>query len=93
MAKHRKPCTPEIAMQKQEKAVQFAGSSPFEDFLTPQDLAKKLKVHPKTVQRMFIDEPGVLILGKESRRDGKRQYVTLRIPPSVALRVLQRKTR
>jgi hypothetical protein len=68
-------------------------SSTFEDFLTPQDIAAKLKVHPKTIQRMFIDEPGVLILGEESRRDGKRQYVTLRIPPSVVQRVLQRKTR
>lgn len=67
--------------------------SSFEDFLTPQDIATKLRVHPKTIQRMFIDEPGVLILGEESRRDGKRQYVTLRIPSSVAQRVLQRKTR
>jgi hypothetical protein len=64
-----------------------------EDYLTPQDIAAKLKVHPKTIQRMFIDEPGVLILGEESRRDGKRQYVTLRIPPSVAKRVLSQKTR
>lgn len=68
-------------------------SPTFEEFLTPQDIAVKLKVHPKTIQRMFIDEPGVLILGDESRKGGKRQYVTLRIPPSVAQRVLQRKTR
>jgi hypothetical protein len=80
-------------MQKRQEVVQFAESPTFEDFLTPQDIAAKLKVHPKTIQRMFIDEPGVLILGKESRRDGKRPCITLRIPPSVAQRVLQRKTR
>ena len=38
---------------------------------------------------MFQDQPGVLKLGKSNRRDGKRDYVTLRIPQSVAERVYQ----
>jgi hypothetical protein len=46
-----------------------------------------------TIRRMFIDEPGVLIYGKEKRRDGRRDYVTLRIPESVARRVYERRTR
>jgi hypothetical protein len=64
-----------------------------ESVLTPQEIAKQLKVHPKTIQRMFIDEPGVVVLGEEDRRDGKRQYVTLRIPESVVQRVHKRRTR
>jgi hypothetical protein len=46
-----------------------------------------------TIRRMFIDEPGVLKEGKQVRRDGKRPYVSLRIPESVARRVYERKTR
>jgi hypothetical protein len=42
---------------------------------------------------MFIDEPGVLVYGKEHRRDGRRDYVTLRIPASVAEAVYRRRTR
>jgi hypothetical protein len=64
-----------------------------ESLFTPQEIALQLKVHPKTIQRMFMDEPGVVVLGEEDRRDGKRQYVTLRIPESVVQRVLKSKTR
>jgi hypothetical protein len=45
-----------------------------------------------TVRRMFQDQPGVLKVGKADRRDGKRDYVTLRIPESVALRVYRERT-
>jgi hypothetical protein len=48
---------------------------------------------PNTIRRMFIDEPGVLKEGKQARRDGKRPYVSIRIPTSVAQRVYARKTR
>ena len=64
-----------------------------ESLFTPQEIGKQLKLSPKTIQRMFMDEPGVFVLGEEDRRDGKRQYVTLRIPASVVERVLQRRTR
>lgn len=64
-----------------------------ESLLTPQEIASRWKVSPKTIQRWFIDEPGVVALGEEDRRDGKRQYVTLRIPESVVQRVLKSKTR
>jgi hypothetical protein len=42
---------------------------------------------------MFQDEPGVLKIGKENRRNGKRDYVTLRIPEAVARRVYEERTR
>jgi hypothetical protein len=64
-----------------------------EKHYTPQELAELWRFDESTVRRMFIDEPGVLVYGKEKRRDGRRAYVTLRIPASVARRVYERRTR
>jgi hypothetical protein len=65
----------------------------FERHYSPQELAELWGFDPATIRRMFIDEPGVLKEGKQGRRDGKRDYVSLRIPVSVAQRVHARKTR
>lgn len=65
----------------------------FEHHFTPRELAELWKFDESTIRRMFIDEPGVLIYGKERRRDGRRDYVTLRIPQSVARRVYERRMR
>lgn len=54
---------------------------------TSEELAELLKLHPTTVRKMFVDEVGVIRLGSAGRR-GKRQYFSLRIPASVAARVL-----
>jgi hypothetical protein len=64
-----------------------------EKHYTPQELAELWNFDQSTIRRMFIDEPGVLIYGKERRRDGRRDYVTLRIPASVVERVHKRRTR
>jgi hypothetical protein len=68
-------------------------SDPFERHYTPQQLAGLWGFDPSTIRRIFIDEPAVLKEGKQTRRDGKRSYVSLRIPASVARRVYERKTR
>jgi len=60
---------------------------PFERHFTPRDLADLWKLDETTIRRIFQDEPGVLKIGKANRRDGKRDYITLRIPESVAARV------
>ena len=65
----------------------------FEHHFTPRELAELWKFDESTIRRMFIDEPGVLIYGKEKRRDGRRDYVTLRIPESVAQKVYERRIR
>jgi hypothetical protein len=54
------------------------------------DLAETWNVHPCTVRRIFSDEPGVLKITK--RKKGKRRWVMLRIPESVAKRVYDRLT-
>lgn len=67
--------------------------SSFEKHFTPQELAELWKLDESTVRRMFIEEPGVLLYGKEKRRDGRRDYVTIRIPASVAAKVHARRRR
>lgn len=42
-----------------------------------------------TIRRIFEAAPGVLRLGSDTRRSGKRDYFTLRIPVSVAEREYQ----
>lgn len=59
----------------------------FERHFTPKELARLWGLDETTIRRMFQDETGVLKIGKSDRRDGKRDYVSLRIPESVALRV------
>ncbi len=59
----------------------------FERHFTPQQLAELWVLHESTIRRIFLEEPGVLKYGSENRRDGHRDYVTLRIPESVAKRV------
>jgi methylphosphotriester-DNA--protein-cysteine methyltransferase len=56
--------------------------------LTPQEIAKTLKMSDDYVRRLFEREPGVIFLpspGKES----KRRYRTMRVPRSVLLRVCE----
>ena len=58
--------------------------------LTVTEVAERLKVKPDTVRRLFMNEPGVIVIGFP--RKGKRVYRTLRIPASVYQRVVTRLT-
>jgi len=60
-------------------------ADPFERHYTPQELAQVWRLDESTVRRLFQDEPGVLKIGQTGRRT-KRDYVTLRIPASIAAR-------
>ncbi len=62
-------------------------STAFGRHFTASELAEIWQLDESTIRRMFQDESGVLKIGKFHRRDGKRDYVTLRIPEEVALRV------
>jgi len=57
-----------------------------------QQVAEEWGVDAETVRRTFIDEEGVLILGDQLRRNGKRAYLTIRIPESVLKRVYSERT-
>jgi hypothetical protein len=57
---------------------------------TVAEVAERLKVNEETVRRLFLHEPGVIVICFPRR--GKRVYRTLRIPESVFQRVLTRFT-
>lgn len=59
--------------------------------LTIDEIANRLKVNEATVRRLFLNEPGVLVICFPKR--GKRVYRTLRVPESVFRRVLTRLTK
>lgn len=63
-----------------------------EKHYTCKELAEQWKVDQSTIRKLFRDEPGVLRFGRSGRRT-KRDYVSLRIPASVAARVHARRTR
>jgi hypothetical protein len=62
---------------------------------TPGYIAAQLELSTDTIYRLFADEEGVIRIGHESKRVGRklrRSYWTLRIPRSVFLRVRDRMT-
>lgn len=64
-----------------------AESVALERHFTPQEIADIWRLDVSTIIRIFKDSPGVLKIGREGRRDGKRDYTSLRIPASVVQRV------
>jgi hypothetical protein len=69
-----------------------APSAMLEKHFSVHELAALWGFSRGVVRRWFMDEPGVLREGSSFRR-GKRGYVTLRIPRSVAERVYALRTR
>jgi hypothetical protein len=57
-------------------------------FLTLADAAERLKVNEDTIRRLFLHEPGVVVICFP--RKGKRVYRTVRIPEAVFQRVVTR---
>ena len=62
-----------------------------ETYLTVTDVAERLKINEDTVRRLFLNEPGVLVICFPRR--GRRLYRTLRIPQAVFERVVTRLTK
>ena len=61
-----------------------------DQFLTVAEIADRLKVKHDTVRRLFLHEPGVVII--RFPRKGKRLYRTVRVPVRVYERVVTRLT-
>jgi hypothetical protein len=57
---------------------------------TAKELSEVWKLSTSSIIRIFRDEPGVLKIGREQPRRGRRSYTTLRIPESVVQRVHRR---
>jgi hypothetical protein len=60
-----------------------------EQHYSVKEIAKTWGYSPTAIRRLFRDEPGVLRLCK-AERGRQRDYVTLRIPASVAEKVYRR---
>jgi hypothetical protein len=63
-----------------------------EKHYTAEELADLWHLDSTTVRRIFQDQPGVLKIGNHHRR-GKRAYVSLRIPESLAKRFHDERSR
>jgi len=70
------------------KARRGLRSSADRSFLTLADAAERLKVNEDTIRRLFLNEPGVVVICFP--RKGKRVYRTVRIPEAVFQRVVTR---
>jgi hypothetical protein len=62
-----------------------------EPYFTPAEIAEHWRLSVDTVIRLFEHEPGVLIL-ENPRPRHRRRYRTIRIPNSVLVRVLKRRS-
>jgi len=66
------------------------GVSALEPHYTVAQLSKLWSFSPSTVRRIFRAEPGVIKINRKSSKLKKRDYISLRIPASIAQRVLRR---
>src|SRR5208283_3761353 len=79
-----------FAPRKRNNDESFVDDGIQSDFTTAQ-IASMWQLSTDTIQRLFEDEPGVVVLGnKESR--SKRKRITLRIPREVMQRVKLRRS-
>jgi hypothetical protein len=68
------------------------GMSPVpQTVFTVAEVAELLKVNTETIRRLFLNEPGVILISFP--RKGKRVYRTVRIPEDVLRRVITRVSR
>jgi len=68
-------------------------ATPLAKLHTPAEVAAAWQLDVSTVRRLFQDERGVLKLSRGAARNGRRSYVTLRIPQSVLERVYRERTK
>ena len=74
-----------------QKTLMATTLEPNETCWTSTEIAERLKLNRETVRRMFLNEPGVIVIC--CPRKGRRVYRTLRIPEHVFQRVLTRLVR
>ncbi len=81
----------ESGNRPESETVSNLPASSLEPHYSVQVLAELWRLDESTIRRIFEVAPGVLRLGNDKRRSGKREYFTLRIPASVAEREYQRR--
>lgn len=76
-----------------EPVATSAPGGAFERHYLPREIAELWGFDESTVRRLFQDEPGVLRIGKQENTNGRRGYVSIRIPASVAERMYRELSR
>ncbi len=61
-----------------------------ERYLTVKDVADQWNLSEVAIRRLFLDEPGVLVIGRREESRHKRVYRMLRIPENVVEQVRDR---
>jgi len=69
------------------------GGAAFELHFTLAELAARWHLSRSTIRDWFLQEPGVLLIERQGRRNGKRALTNMRIPQSVAERVHRKRVR
>ena len=82
-----------LAEKPQPKPPKPAAVIADKDFYSVADIARLWNLSPDSIRRLFSDEAGVITLGDESIRRGKRKRVTLRIPREVVERVKRKRAK
>lgn len=75
-----------MSVTQTSRVLERPHNSAGERHYTPQEVANLWGLSPKTVTRLFENEPGVLVVALPRLRSSKR-HRTLRIPHSVLERV------
>jgi hypothetical protein len=84
---------PAGAESRTELAAVNQADTALEKHYSVAEIASAWALSRDTVRRMFLREPGVLVIAGPEKRYGRRPYRSIRIPASVAHRVHQRLTR
>jgi hypothetical protein len=82
----------DFQLERPQSATPSSGSSvvSIERHYSLAEIAELWKLSADCVRKIFENEPGVLVIGNEQPRRGKRSYTTLRIPQTVLDRVHRR---
>lgn len=86
------PNAPPLAARNGEQDAR-KNSEALEPHFTLAELAAKWHLARSTIRDWFLDEPGVLLVTRTGRRNGKRTLTNMRIPQSVAERVHRKRVR
>ncbi len=76
-------------MPKKSMGAEHVGVATEKHF-SPKEVALMWGLSVATIRRLFEKEPGVLKMPNAMGYTGRRQYKTLRIPASIAVRVHRR---
>jgi len=77
-------------VRRTDASPESTGAPSIERHFSPAEVAEFWGLSVDSIRKIFEREPGVLVIGNQQARRGKRSYTTLRIPAHVLERVHRR---